>query len=281
LTKEEKGYSPWEMELLGIVDSLKKWHCYVENGLPITVLNDHAGLSTIINVKEPTPRQARWLMELQAYPLQVKYTPGSTHIIQPSDCLSRAFVDGEKVTALAAIEAEAGESENTIEKPLTLELDILKKLQAGYTLPVFAELLKDKRNSSWTHSHGLYYHHGRIVVPSDVSLRSMLLNLYHSVPYVGHRGSGLTLKNIERDYYWINMAADVNLYVSTCAVCQKAKLSPTAKQGLLNPIPIPSQRFDVLSMDYMFHLPKTKQGYDGVLVFVDKLTRAVRRSGAS
>jgi len=43
---------------------------------------------------------------------------------------------------------------------------------------------------------------------------------------------------------------------------------------MLQPIQIPSQPFEVVSMDFIPELPES-EGYDNVLVIVDKLTKDV------
>ena len=42
--------------------------------------------------------------------------------------------------------------------------------------------------------------------------------------------------------------------------------------GLLQPIPIPSQPFEVVSMDFIPELP-VSNGFNNILVIVDKLTK--------
>lgn len=46
-----------------------------------------------------------------------------------------------------------------------------------------------------------------------------------------------------------------------------------APLGNLTPIPIPDRLFKVISMDFITELPKTKNGFDSILVIVDKLTK--------
>jgi len=41
---------------------------------------------------------------------------------------------------------------------------------------------------------------------------------------------------------------------------------------MLQPIPIPSQPFEVVTMDFIPELPEC-EGYDNILVIVDKLTK--------
>ena len=60
--------------------------------------------------------------------------------------------------------------------------------------------------------------------------------------------------------------------VSTCNICQKAKPQRHALVGLLQPIPIPSQPFEVVSMDFILELPSSS-GFNNILVIVDELTK--------
>src|SRR6266403_2770793 len=68
------------------------------------------------------------------------------------------------------------------------------------------------------------------------------------------------------------MSRDIKHYVSTCDICQKAKPRRHAPIGLLQPIPIPSQPFEVVSMHFIPELP-VSNGFDNILVIVDKLMK--------
>ena len=48
-----------------------------------------------------------------------------------------------------------------------------------------------------------------------------------------------------------------------------------ASSGLLQPLHIPHGPWDSVSTDFVTGLPKTKAGYDAILVFVDRLTKYV------
>jgi len=83
----ELRYPTHEKELLAIKDARQKWHHYIENGLPITVITDHDSLKYMNTVQKPSKRLARWVDEFQQYNLIIKYRPGKLAIVP--DAISR------------------------------------------------------------------------------------------------------------------------------------------------------------------------------------------------
>lgn len=68
------------------------------------------------------------------------------------------------------------------------------------------------------------------------------------------------------------MKQDIIRYVQSCDVCQKVKSGHSFPGGLLQPLPIPSQIWEDISMDFVEGLPKS-EGKDCILVVVDRLTK--------
>ena len=87
-----------------------------------------------------------------------------------------------------------------------------------------------------------------------------------------HGGHAKTYNCIASTDYWPKMSQDIKRYVSTCNICQKAKPQRHAPVRLLQPIPIPSQPFEVISMNFIPELPLSS-GFDNILVIMDKLTK--------
>src|SRR3954462_3008562 len=69
------------------------------------------------------------------------------------------------------------------------------------------------------------------------------------------------------------MNNDVRRYVKSCDSCQRIKASQQVPGGLLQPLPIPMHPWDQVSMDFIVQLPKTKAGFDAIIVFVDTLSK--------
>ncbi|GJP73723.1 hypothetical protein CLOP_g4413, partial [Closterium sp. NIES-67] len=113
----------------------------------------------------------------------------------------------------------------------------------------------------------------KIWVPNYPPLRQLLLEEYHDVLYAGHFGSNKTLTGIAKHYYWPHMADDVQKFVTSCDTCQRMKSSKQKKAGLLQPLPVPEQLWQVVSLDFITGLPPTSSGHDAILVVIDKFSK--------
>ena len=107
----------------------------------------------------------------------------------------------------------------------------------------------------------------RLCIPDSLCVEVMS-EVHNISTESAHGGHAKTYNRIASTYYWPKMSQDINKYVSTCDICQKAKPRRHAPIGLLQPIPIPSQPFEVVSMDFILELP-TSSGFDNILVIVD------------
>ena len=68
------------------------------------------------------------------------------------------------------------------------------------------------------------------------------------------------------------MCLDVTNYVRTCDPCQKIKHDRGAGKGYLQPLEIPINPFDHITLDFVTGLPLSR-GKDAILVVVDKFTK--------
>jgi hypothetical protein len=112
----------------------------------------------------------------------------------------------------------------------------------------------------------------RLCVPE--TQRSQVMKEDHEELIQGsHSGYHRAFNRLASIYFWPRMSKDIKLFVTTCDLCQKNKSKRHAPFGLLRPIPIPSRPFEVITMDFIPELPKTKNQHDNILVVVDKLTK--------
>ena len=70
------------------------------------------------------------------------------------------------------------------------------------------------------------------------------------------------------------MKREVAKYVSECDICRRVKASHLRSAGPLQPLSIPSWKWEDISMDFIVGLPKTSKGYETIWVIVDRLTKS-------
>ena len=95
----------------------------------------------------------------------------------------------------------------------------------------------------------------------------------HSSPFAGHQGRLATTRLIKRQYYWNNMDADIDEWIQVWPLYQRNKGTNRLPARLLQPLPIPSQRWSDVSMDFITHPPKTRSGHTSIHVVVDRLSK--------
>jgi hypothetical protein len=70
------------------------------------------------------------------------------------------------------------------------------------------------------------------------------------------------------------MKKDVVDYIARCMECQRVKVEHRHPVGLLQPLPIPEKKWEVITIDFITKLPRTTRQHDSIMVVVDKLTKA-------
>lgn len=113
-----------------------------------------------------------------------------------------------------------------------------------------------------------------LVVPADPDLRNEIIARFHDTLAAAHRGVDKTYLAMTDHFTWTGVSRDVATYVRTCPSCQRNKASNQPPAGLLHPLPVPSGRWDSISMDFAGPFP-SNDGMNAVLIVVDRLTKRV------
>ncbi|CAI5484512.1 unnamed protein product [Closterium sp. Yama58-4] len=229
----ELNYPIHDKEALAIVVAFKAWRCYLE-GAKTTVYTDHCSLKYLKSQPTLSRRQVRWVDFLEThFHYDIVYKPG---LHNKADALSRpGHVAGIQLDEM---------------NPLLKGL-----FQHGYSVDGEIATAEKQKLLQWE---------------KDLAI---LLEEFHDVPYAGHFGSNKTLAGIAKYYYWPRMAADVQQFVTSCDTCQRMKSSKQKKAGLLQPLPVPEQPWQVVSLDFITGLPSTSRGHDSILVVIDKFSK--------
>ena len=70
------------------------------------------------------------------------------------------------------------------------------------------------------------------------------------------------------------MKKDMDEYISRCMKCQQVKVEHQHPSGLLQYLPFPEWKWEVISMDFITGLPITWRQPDSIMAMVENLTKA-------
>ena len=112
-----------------------------------------------------------------------------------------------------------------------------------------------------------------VVVPKNHDLQKQILDEAHLSKFSIHSDSTKMYQDLRKNFWWTRMKREIAKYVSECDTCQRAKASHLKVAGLLQPLPIPSWKWEDISMDFIVRLPNTSQKHDSIWVIVDRLTK--------
>ena len=111
-------------------------------------------------------------------------------------------------------------------------------------------------------------------MPKDEELRAEIVRLHHDTPIGGHRGQWKTVELVTRNFWWPGITKEVKRYVEGCDACQRNKNRTEQPAGKLMPNSILEKPWTHISADFITKLPLA-QGYNSILVVVDRLTKMV------
>jgi hypothetical protein len=113
----------------------------------------------------------------------------------------------------------------------------------------------------------------RLVVPKNRDLKKRILDEAHLSKFSMHPGSTKMYQDLKPLYWWTRMKREIAQYVSECDTCQRIKASHLKLVGALQPLSIPSWKWDDLNMDFIVGVPNTSRHHDSIRVIVERLTK--------
>jgi len=134
--------------------------------------------------------------------------------------------------------------------------------------------VKILRDEEWREVDGIMYKEGKVYVPKDEKLRAKIVKLHHDTLIGGHGRQWKTVELVTRNFWWPGITKEVKRYVEGCDACQRNKNHTEQPAGKLMPNSILEKPWTHILADFITKLPLA-QGYDSILVVVDRLTKIV------
>jgi hypothetical protein len=160
-----------------------------------------------------------------------------------------------------------------VAKPRWLEI-----IAEGYLKDPKAQLLLQElsfhnpNERGYALCQGIIRFKDRIWLGNNPEAHQAILLSLHSSGVGGHSGFLGTYQRIKALFAWPKMKAHIKAYVQQCHTCQQAKGEHVKLPGLLNPLPVPTEAWNVISMDFVEGLPKYGS-FNCILVVIDKFTK--------
>jgi hypothetical protein len=120
---------------------------------------------------------------------------------------------------------------------------------------------------------GIVWFNNRIVVPMNDEVRQQILDEAHISRYSIHPGSTKMYHDLKQHYWWTKMKIEIARYVAKCDTCRRVKAIHMKTAGPLQSLPIPTWKWEDISMDFIVGLPRTAKGFDSIWVIIDRLTK--------
>ena len=108
---------------------------------------------------------------------------------------------------------------------------------------------------------GVLWFNDRLVVAKDRELKNKLMDEAHLSKLSIHPGSSKMYQELRPRYWWTKMKKEVTAYVARCDTCCRVKAIHMKPAGLLQPLSVPSWKWDDISMDFISGLPTTQKGH--------------------
>jgi hypothetical protein len=245
------NYPTYDKEMYALVRALENWQHYLWPK-EFVIHTNHESLKHLKGQQRLNKRHAKWVEFIETFPYVIRYKQGKENVA--ANALSRRYallpmldtklLGFEYIKDLYVQDSDFGDVFNAYEKV------------------VFGKFYRHD---------GFLFQENKLCVPM-CSLRELLVREAHGGGLMGHFGVAKTLGILHGHFFWPHMKRDVERICENCITCKQAK-STLKPHGLYTPLPIPSEPWIDISMDFVLGLPRTKRGRDSVFVVVDRFSK--------
>jgi transposase InsO family protein len=252
-TDAEKNYSSYELEVLAVIEAVKKFRIYLL-GQKFKIVTDCQAFLGTINKIDLTTRVARWALLLQEYDFELEHRPGTrmVHV----DALSRNPISMCVTTT----------STSTVLQKLSNAQINDERLNA------IIQLLKNGPYEDYIMSNGVLCkndHNKLLFVVPDV----MKANIIREAHEKGHFHYKKMKEIIEAEFYIKDLKQRIKRCIAACVKCILAERKLGKPEGFLYPIPKGSRPLETFHIDHLGPLQNSSKNYKYIFAVIDGFTK--------
>lgn len=245
----ERKFTSFELEVLAVVEALKKFRIYVL-GKEFKIVTDCDALVKTLKKKELNSRIARWALYLQEFNYTIEHRSGTkmAHV----DALSRA--------PLCMVVQDS------------VHLQLLKAQQTDEHIKTIVTLLQTAPHDDYIIKNKLLYKTingvDLIVVPDE-----MQANIIKTAHERGHFAVLRTQELVNKDFYIPNLRAKVERCIQNCVTCILVNRKRGKQEGMLHPIDKDDTPLHTYHLDHLGPLATTSKKYKYIFAVIDAFTK--------
>ncbi|XP_030760526.1 uncharacterized protein LOC115885682 [Sitophilus oryzae] len=259
LSRTERNYSTVEKECLAVLFNIEKFRCYIE-GVPFSVVTDNHSLLWLNNLSNPSGKLARWSVRLRQHTFDIIHKKGVSNVI--ADAMSR----------IPGSEDVQEHTPDISEERVICMIDV-DRIDPWYD-KMRQKIIDSPENfPQWKVENDFVYKFAPNCLPMNQNLpewkflvpkpqRHEVIDSCHSPPTSGHFGFFKTLNRVQELHYWPKMREDILRFVRNCEVCGAQKAPNTARMGLMGKEKVVDLPFQVIAIDLIGPLPRSKKVYN-------------------
>lgn len=258
LSPRSQGLSTYEKEYLAILAAVEQWRHYLQHN-EFHIYTDQSSLIQLSEQRLHTEWQKKVFTKLLGLNCKIIYKPGIHNRV--ADALSRRTDPSAECVLVSSC------------TPSWLEEVIATYEADPYVLDIITKLAVQSRAvPNFSLHQGLLKYKNRVWIGNVPPVQHKILSAFHDSAVGGHSGVPVTYKRLKQLFAWHGMKKDVHTFVKECLICQQAKPDRAKLPGLLQPLPVPSMSWQVISMDFVEGLPRSG-GFTWILVIVDLFSK--------
>jgi hypothetical protein len=113
-----------------------------------------------------------------------------------------------------------------------------------------------------------------LVVPNYHELCKKIFDEAHTSRYSIHLGGTMMYHDLKVQFWWTRMKRETTCYVAECDTYQRVKADHMRPAGLMQPLNIPTWKWEDINMDFIVCRPPSAHKFDSIWLIMDRFTKS-------